>query len=64
MDPKWIKYSYVCHTCDALIEYTLELSNIPLDVDVTQLTCICGGIAGQVAMEDATILPITNPKGK
>ena len=62
MDPKWFKYTYVCHTCDALIEYTLELSNIPADVDVTQITCVCGGTAGQLSVEDATILPITKKK--
>ena len=62
MDPKWFKYTYVCHTCDALIEYTIDSSNIPADVDMTQFTCICGGIAGQLSVEDATILPITEKK--
>ena len=52
----WSKYDYVCHTCDALIEYTLELSSIPADVDVTELTCVCGGIAGQMSVVDATIV--------
>ena len=64
MDQKWFKYTYVCHTCDALIEYTLELSNIPADVDVTQLTCVCGGIAGQLSVEDATIGPSTTNERK
>jgi hypothetical protein len=61
---QWNKYTYVCHTCDALYEITTEPVNIPLDLDVTNITCWCGGKAGQLSVVDATILPINNnPKG-
>jgi hypothetical protein len=61
---QWNKYTYVCHTCDALYEITTEPVNIPLDLDVTKLTCWCGGLAGQMSVVDATILPVNNnPKG-
>ena len=62
MDPKWNKYTYVCPTCDALIEYTLDLANIPLDLDVTNLTCVCGANCTLLSVHDATILPITEKK--
>ena len=55
MDQKWIKYTYVCHTCDSLIEYTSTRN-------VMDITCECGGTTGQVSVEDATILPITKKK--
>lgn len=55
---KWNKYTYVCHTCDALHEVTMNPLNIPLDLDVTQFTCWCGGMAGQIGLEDATIPPM------
>jgi hypothetical protein len=48
--------------CDALIQYTLEVANIPLDVDVTELTCFCAGMCTLLSVEDATILPITNER--
>jgi hypothetical protein len=61
---QWNKYTYVCHTCDALHESTIKPVNIPLDLDVTNITCWCGGKAGQLSVVDATILPINNnPKG-
>jgi hypothetical protein len=61
---KWNKYTYVCHTCDALYEITTEPVNIPLDLDVTNITCWCGGNAGQLSVVDATILSTTDPKGQ
>lgn len=62
MDQKWNKYTYVCPMCDALIEYTLNLSNIPPDLDVTELTCVCGAESILLSVADATILPITKQK--
>ena len=59
---KWNKFTYVCPTCDALIEYTLSLSNIPHDIDVTELTCVCGGKCTLLSVHDATILPIPEKK--
>ena len=51
---KWIKYSYVCPSCDSLLEYTIKDTY----TGVSKVTCICGGNAVQVSVEDATILPI------
>ena len=48
----WNKYTHVCHTCDALIEYT-SIRN------VIDITCECGGKAGYLSVEDATIPPTT-----
>lgn len=48
MDQKWTKYSYVCTTCDSLIEYTCTNK-------VTDITCPCGGWTVQTAVADATI---------
>jgi hypothetical protein len=62
MDQKWNKYTYVCPTCDALVEYTLDLSNIPLDLDVTNLTCVCGSNCTLLSVEDATIPTSTTQK--
>jgi hypothetical protein len=62
MDQKWNKYTYVCSTCDALIEYTLDLSNIPLDLDVTNLTCVCGSNCTLLSVADATIPTLTTQK--
>ena len=58
MNEKWIKYSYVCPSCDALLEYTIKDTY----TGVSKVTCVCGGNAVQVSVEDATILPITKKK--
>jgi hypothetical protein len=47
----WSKYTHVCHTCDALIEYTSTRR-------VTDITCECGGNTGWVSVEDATMHPL------
>lgn len=52
---EWKKYTHVCHTCDALIEYTSIR-------DVIDITCECGGKAGYLSVEPATILSTTNEK--
>lgn len=52
MTTKWNKYTHVCHTCDALIEYTSTRN-------VTDITCECGGVTGYLSVQDATILPTT-----
>jgi len=51
----WNKYTHVCHTCDALIEYTSTR-------DVIDITCECGGNTAYLSVEDATIPPITTTK--
>ena len=53
----WNKYTHVCHTCDALIEYT-SIRN------VIDITCECGGKAGYLSVEDATIPPTTTKEGQ
>ena len=58
MNEKWIKYSYVCPSCDSLLEYTIKDTY----TGVSKVTCICGGNAVQVSVEDATILPIEQQK--
>ena len=55
---KWNKYSYVCPSCDSLLEYTIKDTY----TGVSKVTCICGGNAVQVSVEDATILPIPEKK--
>ena len=47
---EWNKYTHVCHTCDALIEYTSTR-------DVIDITCECGGKAGYLSVVSATIAP-------
>ena len=54
---EWNKYTHVCHTCDALIEYTSIR-------DVIDITCECGGKAGYLSVEPATILPTTTKEEK
>ena len=58
LNEKWIKYSYVCPSCDSLLEYTIKDTY----TGVSKVTCICGGNAVQVSVEDATILPIPEKK--
>lgn len=55
---RWEKRTYVCHTCDALIEYSMDRESIPLDVDVSQFTCICGGASGLLSVDTAILQPI------
>jgi hypothetical protein len=51
----WNKYTHVCHTCDALIEYTSTR-------DVIDITCECGGNTAYLSVEDATISPSNQTK--
>jgi hypothetical protein len=51
----WNKYTHVCHTCDALIEYTSTRG-------VTDITCECGGNTVYLSVADATIAPSTTTK--
>ena len=60
MKEKWIKYSYVCPSCDSLIEFTIQDTWIPM----SKVTCVCGGNAVQVSVEDATIQPSTNERNQ
>ena len=60
MNEKWIKYSYVCPSCDSLLEYTIKDTY----TGVSKVTCICGGNAVQVSVEDATIQPSTNERNQ
>ena len=62
MNEKWIKYSYVCPSCDSLIEYTCRLPYDFPSGDVRKVTCVCGGNAVQVSVADATITPSTNER--
>ena len=50
MYDKWNKYTHVCQTCDALIEYTSKRV-------VREITCECGGKSNWVSQEPATITP-------
>jgi hypothetical protein len=51
----WNKYTHVCHTCDALIEYTSTR-------DVIDITCECGGNTAYLSVADATIAPSNQTK--
>lgn len=51
----WNKYTHVCHTCDALIEYTSTRN-------VTDITCECGGNTVYLSVVDATITPSNQTK--
>jgi len=53
---EWNKYTHVCHTCDALIEYTSTRA-------VIDITCECGGKTAYLSVADATIQP-TNERNK
>lgn len=55
MYERWNKYTHVCQSCDALIEYTSTRV-------VSELTCECGGKCNWVSQEPATILPTTNER--
>jgi hypothetical protein len=55
MTTNWNKYTHVCHTCDALIEYTSTRA-------VTDITCECGGNTVYLSVADATIAPSTTTK--
>ena len=54
---KWIKYSYVCPDCDALIEHIVKPANIPNYIFMFDYKCVCGGEAVRVSVVDATIYP-------
>jgi hypothetical protein len=54
---KWTRYDYVCTTCDALIEYIMQRTEIPLDVDMYTYKCVCGGNGVLMSEVDATISP-------
>ena len=47
---EWNKYTHVCHTCDALIEYTSTRA-------VTDITCECSGKTAYLSVVCATITP-------
>ena len=47
----WNKFTHVCQTCDALIEYTSRRR-------VIDITCECGGFVCWVSEEPATIQPM------
>ena len=53
---KWIKHTYVCTTCDALIEYTIDTDKVSY-VYLINLACVCGGQANKLSEVDATIKP-------
>lgn len=53
MYDKWNKYTHVCQTCDALIEYTSKRV-------VREITCECGGKCNWVSQEPATIVDTNN----
>ena len=50
MYERWNKFTHVCQTCDALIEYTSTRI-------VREITCECGGKCNWVSQEPATITP-------
>lgn len=52
MYERWNKFTHVCQTCDALIEYTSTRI-------VREITCECGGKCNWVSQEPATIQPTT-----
>jgi hypothetical protein len=53
MNERWNKFTHVCQTCDALVEYTSTRI-------VRELTCECGGKCTWVSQQPATIQPTTN----
>ena len=55
MYERWNKYTHVCQTCDALIEYTSTRV-------VSEITCECGGKCNWVSQEPATIQPLDKTK--
>jgi len=58
MTQTWSKYTYVCSTCDSLIEFTCPDAFQP----VTNITCPCNNSTVLLSVEDATIQP-TETKG-
>lgn len=59
---KWTKNTYVCSSCDALIEYTTNTSKVSY-VYLINLKCVCGGHATKLSEVDATITP-TNERNQ
>ena len=58
MTTKWNKYTYVCNSCDGLIEATImETRTIS-----TELCPACFNSMTLLSVEDATILPTTNER--
>lgn len=55
MTQTWSKYTYVCSTCDSLIEFTCPDAFQP----VTNITCPCNNSTVLLSVEDATIQPTT-----
>ena len=53
MTQTWSKYTYVCSTCDSLIEFTCPDAFRP----VTNITCPCNNSTVLLSVEDATIRP-------
>jgi len=53
MTQTWSKYTYVCSTCDSLIEFTCPDAFQP----VTNITCPCNNSTVLLSVEDATIQP-------
>jgi hypothetical protein len=51
MTQTWGKYTYVCSTCDSLIEFTCPDAFQP----VTNITCPCNNSTVLLSVEDATI---------
>ncbi len=55
MTQTWSKYTYVCSTCDSLIEFTCPDAFQP----VINITCPCNNSTVLLSVEDATIQPTT-----
>jgi hypothetical protein len=53
----WNKFTHVCESCDALIEYTSTRN-------VIDITCECGAKCNWLSQEDATILPTQTKEEK
>ena len=49
----WV-YTWVCTYCDALIEYTMDISEVS-PIYMINITCPCGGKAVKVSEYDAII---------
>jgi hypothetical protein len=52
MYERWNKFTHVCESCDALIEYTSTRI-------VSEITCECGAKCNWLSQEPATITPTT-----
>jgi hypothetical protein len=55
MYERWNKFTHVCESCDALIEYTSTRI-------VSEITCECGAKCNWLSQEPATITPSTTTK--